>query len=305
LRRRKPTRTAPAARGCAQRSSRPDSLTDVTPLLTGAHAGAILQPDEAHCDPLRFVRAVGAEAAAHGVELRTGVEVLRIQRRGGRIESLWTTAGTVQTAEVVVAAGTWSRDLARQLGVRLPMEGGKGYHVDVATRAGDPELPIWLDEHRVVITPMGARIRMAGTLELSGDDLEVSARRVDAIVDAVRGSLPAIAARPAMSVWRGLRPCTPDGLPVIGRATGVDNAILATGHGMWGLQLAPLTGRLVAEIAAGEPPTHDMTAVQAGRFWSTIDRHTERGSPTANRRPGRTGRPPAVRAPDDRMSVSG
>jgi D-amino-acid dehydrogenase len=244
----------------------PDELASLLPLLTGSYAGAILQRDEAHCDPLRFVRSIAAAATELGVEFRTGVEVLDIRRRGDRIDDLWTTAGTLRTAEVVVAAGVWTRALARQLGARLPLEAGKGYHVDVASHDGDPGLPVWLHEHRVVITPLDGRIRMAGTLELTADDHGVSSRRVEAIVAATRGALPAIAARPALDVWRGLRPCTPDGLPIIGRPAAISNAILATGHGMWGLQLAPLTGRLVGQIATGEAPEHDITRLGPDRF---------------------------------------
>jgi D-amino-acid dehydrogenase len=243
-----------------------DELASLAPLLTGSYAGGILQRDEAHCDPLRFVRSIAAAAAELGVEFRTGVEVLEIRRRGDRVEDVWTTAGTIRTAEVVVAAGVWTRVLARQLGARLPLEAGKGYHVDVASHDGDLELPVWLHEHRVVITPLDGRIRLAGTLELTADDLGVSSRRVEAIVAATRGALPAIAARPALEVWRGLRPCTPDGLPIIGRPGAISNAILATGHGMWGLQLAPLTGRLVAQLATGETPEHDITPLQPDRF---------------------------------------
>jgi glycine/D-amino acid oxidase-like deaminating enzyme len=135
---------------------------------------------------------------------------------------------------VVVAAGVWSARLTADLGLRLPIEGGKGYHVDVPARATDPELPIWLHERRVVITPLNGRVRFAGTLELTGTDLGVDGRRVDAISDAARRALPSVGSRPALHIWRGLRPCTPDGLPIIGPSPAVDNAVLATGHGMWG-----------------------------------------------------------------------
>src|SRR6185312_10193433 len=117
-------------------------------------AGAILDPDEAHCDPHRFVQAVGRTAMENGVDIRTGVEVLELRRRGRRIESLRTTAGPLAAREVVLATGVWTGPLAHGLGLRLPLEGGKGYHVDVEARPGDPELPIWLHESRVVITPL-------------------------------------------------------------------------------------------------------------------------------------------------------
>ena len=242
------------------------ALTALAPQLIAPFAGAILYPDEAHVDPLRFVRATGARAIELGVEVRTGVEVLGLRRRGDRIDSLWTNHGDLAVGEVVIAAGVWSAGLAAQVGVHLPIEGGKGYHLDVEPRPSDPELPIWLHESRVVVTPLDGRVRLAGTLELTGTDRGVDPRRVDAIAGAVRRAMPAFASRRTVDVWRGLRPCTPDGLPVIGRPPGVENAILATGHGMWGLQLAPLTAQLVASIASGEPAAHDLRPLRPDRF---------------------------------------
>ena len=241
-------------------------LSRVGPPLAAPVAGAILYPDESHCDPQAFVSAMGARAEENGVDIRTGIEVLEIRRNGDRIESLWTTSGELPVGQVVVAAGVWSPRLIETLGLDLPIEAGKGYHVDVATRAGDPELPIWLHEDRVVITPLGERVRFAGTLELSGLDHDVSRRRVDAISDAVGRLFPAMAGRPTVDVWRGLRPCTPDGLPVIGPVPTFENVILATGHGMWGLQLAPITAQLVGQLIAGQAPSHDLTPLRPERF---------------------------------------
>ncbi len=231
-------------------------------------AGLVYDPDEAHCDPRRYVDAVGALAVDEGVDVRTGVEVLGLRCRGARIESLWTTAGDVVAGEVVLATGVWSVDLARTLGVKLPIEGGKGYHVDVEARPDDPEVPVWLHESRVVITPLDGRLRLAGTLERTGTDRGVDVRRVQAILDAARRAMPRLASRRTLEVWRGLRPCTPDGLPVIGRSARVENAVFATGHGMWGLQLAPLTGSLVAGVIAGDAPEHeqDVHPLRPDRF---------------------------------------
>jgi D-amino-acid dehydrogenase len=250
---------------------RPGVGTDALPrelasALSSDIAGTILDPEEAHCDPRRFVDAVGALAAEAGVDIRTGVEVLGLRRRGARIDSLWTTSGELAADEVVVAAGVWSASLAQRLGVRLPIEGGKGYHVDVEARPGDPGLPIWLHESRVVMTPLEGRMRLAGTLELTGTDRAVDPRRVEAIVAAARRAMPQFGPRRTLEVWRGLRPCTPDGLPVVGRAPKVENAVLATGHGMWGLQLAPVTGRLVASVVTGEQPEHDLHPLRPDRF---------------------------------------
>jgi len=200
------------------------------------------------------------------VRVCTDVEVLSLRRRGARIDRLWTTAGEITAGEVVVAAGTWTPPLLRELGHVLPVEAGKGYHVDVPAQPGDPSAPIWLHESRTVVTPLAGRMRIAGTLQLSGRDNRVDARRVDAILRQTLHALPDLVGRPALDVWRGLRPCTPDGLPAIGRPAGTDNLVLAAGHGMWGLQLAPVTGQLVASLIGGAPPSHDLRPLSPDRF---------------------------------------
>ena len=234
------------------------------PLFAADVAGAIFYPGKAHCDPRRFVAAVGDEARRLGVEIRTGVEVLELRRTGGRIDSLWTTAGDVAIGELVIAAGVWSPRFGSQLGLDLPIEAGKDYHVDVPAGDGDPALPIWLHEDRVVITPLDGRVRFAGTLELSGVNHDVSRRRVDAIGAAVGRVLPSLAARPPAHVWR-LHPCTPDGLPVIGRPPAIEDVTLAAGHGMWGLQLAPVTAELVGRVISGDDAGHDLVPLRADR----------------------------------------
>lgn len=243
-----------------------EALRDAYPSLVGDAAGAVWYPDEAHCDPLGYVQAVAQQALTDGVQVRPNVEVLSLRRRGPRVTSLWTTAGEIVAGEVVMAAGTWSPPLVRALGCALPVEGGKGYHVDVPGDRGDPPAPIWLHASRTVITPLARRVRIAGTLELTGRDERVTTRRVDAIMRQSLDALPGLVGRPVLEVWRGLRPCTPDGLPAIGRPDGVDNLVLATGHGMWGLQLAPVTGQLVATLIGGATPSHDLQPLDPNRF---------------------------------------
>ena len=152
----------------------------MAPQLSQDLAGGIFHPDEAHCDPLRFVLAIGAWATELGVEIRTMTEVLGVRRDGPRIRALQTSQGELLVDEVVLAAGVWSGRLARELELPLALEGGKGYHIDVEAQVGDPSFPIWLHESRVVITPLGARVRLAGTLELDGhrpDDRPPPCRR--------------------------------------------------------------------------------------------------------------------------------
>jgi D-amino-acid dehydrogenase len=242
------------------------ALRDAHPYLAAGAAGAVWYPDEAHCDPLAFVRAVEHEAVSAVAQVCPNVEVLSMRRRGTRISGLWTTAGEITASQVVLAAGAWTPPLVRALGYRLPVEGGKGYHVDVPAAPGDATAPVWLHDSRTVVTPLAGRTRIAGTLQLVGRDERVDTGRVDAIMRQTLGALPGLVGRPAREVWRGLRPCTPDGLPVIGRPAGLDNLVLATGHGMWGLQLAPVTGQLVAALVGGGAPSHDLRPLSPDRF---------------------------------------
>jgi D-amino-acid dehydrogenase len=270
---------SPAAFAAAKRAAaeaernglRPEVLDgaaarELEPALAVTPAGAVYYPGDAHCNPLDFVHAVGAAAAEAGATIRTRVEAIGLRRRDGRVESVATTGGDIVAGEVVVAAGAWTPLLARELGLFVPVEGGKGYHVDLEPGEGDPRLPVWFQESRVIATPLAGRVRLAGTLELAGLDLSVDRRRVEAILRAGRRGVQGLATRRVLEVWRGLRPCTPDGLPIVGRPAAYGNLVLATGHAMMGLTLAPVTGRLVAEIVTGAEPSHDLLRLRPDRF---------------------------------------
>ena len=259
------------ARGHATAGVRSEILTTreaktLEPALADGFAGAVYYPDEAHCEPAGFVHAIGRAAAEAGAEIQTRVEVISLRTRGGRVASLQTTAGEVAAETVVLAAGAWTARLAATVGVFCPLEGGKGYHVDVEAAAADPRIPVYVQESRVIATPLPGRLRLSGTLELAGLDLSVDERRVEAIVRGMERALPGLGSRPRLETWRGLRPCTPDGLPVIGRAPEAENLVLATGHAMMGLTLAPATARLVAGLVAGVPALDELAPFRPERF---------------------------------------
>jgi D-amino-acid dehydrogenase len=123
-----------------------------------------------------------------------------------------------------------------------------------------------MEEARVIATPIGGRIRLAGTLELSGLDLGVDPVRVASLGRAADRMLSLPRGARTVQVWRGLRPCTPDGLPVIGRPDGVENLVLATGHAMLGITLAPVTGEIVADLVAGAASRHALEPFSPARF---------------------------------------
>jgi len=236
---------------------------EMEPALTARVAAGVLFPREAQCDPVRLAQAVGAAAVDRGARLRTGVEAygLRSDGAGALVE---TTHGPVSAGHVVVAAGAWSGRLARTLGVRLPLQGGKGYAADWDPATAPLRMPIYMHDQRCVANPMGDRTRISGGLLLDGLDDRFDGRRVRAIADTAETIL-GVTARPRLT-WRGLRPCTPDGLPVIGAHRRAPRAVFATGHGMLGVTLAPLTGRLVAEIVAGSASHSALSALTPERF---------------------------------------
>jgi D-amino-acid dehydrogenase len=246
------------------------AVQELAPPVRGPLAGAVYYPGDAHCDPLRYVRAVGEAADAAGAKIRTRVELLGLRRRNGRVDTATTTEGDVKVGEVILAAGAWTPRLLRDVGAAIPVEGGKGYHVDLEPATGDVTLPVWFQESRVIATPLAGRLRLAGTLELAGLDLSVDQRRVDAVVRAGRTGLNGLDGRRTLEVWRGLRPCSPDGLPIVGRPDELENVVLATGHGMMGLTLAPVTAQLVGEVVAGAQPSHDLAPISPNRFRAVL-----------------------------------
>ncbi len=233
---------------------------ELEPALAPGLAGAVFHPDEAHCDPSAFVAALRDGAREHGADVRDGVEILRLRRRNGRIDGLDTTSGPLSAGTVALAAGSWTRELAREIGVHVPLEAAKGYHVEVDASPLRAGIPIYMEEARVIATPL------AGTLELDGMDMRVDPVRLQALVGAAGHTLGLPAEARTLGVWRGLRPCAPDGLPVLGRADGVGNLVLATGHAMLGITLAPVTGEIVASLVAGERPSHDVAPFAPSRF---------------------------------------
>jgi D-amino-acid dehydrogenase len=152
--------------------------------------------------------------------------------------------------QFVLAGGAWTPEMTHQLGLRLPMQGGKGYSLTLKKPAELPRLCSLLKEARVAVTPMGGKLRVGGTMEICGTDLSVSRKRVQGIIESFCKFFPAFKATDFEGIkpWSGLRPCTPDGLPCIGSFPGLQNVTVATGHAMLGLSLGPVTGQLVTDL---------------------------------------------------------
>lgn len=170
---------------------------------------------------------------------------------GGGGASGWrvlTSADEIHADRVVVAAGVWSSALLARLGVRIPLEAAKGYSVTATGSGTRPLHALYLTEAKVGCSPYAEGVRLAGTLELTGIDLSLNRRRLDAIARAASVYLRDWSPQGLKLEWAGLRPLTPDGLPFIGAVPCFSNLYLATGHGMLGVTLAPATGEALAPL---------------------------------------------------------
>lgn len=242
-----------------------DEVRAKEPAIVGRQVGGYFYPDDAHCEPYRAVQALEAEARALGVRFHEYTEVYGISNGSGR-RRLTTTRGIVEADRIVVATGPWSEAMGAMLGLRLPVIGAKGYSIVLPPAHPHPTRSIYLIERKIAVNPHRDALRIAGTLELVRRDFSINARRVDVIVRGAKGMLDIGDAPAPREVWRGLRPCTPDGMPVIGRARGRGDVWLATGHQMTGLKTATGTGLLLAQLMAGEAPSFDPEPFRADRY---------------------------------------
>jgi D-amino-acid dehydrogenase len=237
-------------------------------------AGAVYFPLDCHLSPKKLMAALTAQLSKAGVRLSWNTRVEGWKTENGRICAARTSQGDRVADEYVLAGGVWSTELARELGLRLPMQAGKGYSLTLDAPPRLPRLCAILSEARVAMTPMGDALRFGGTMELAGVDTTIDLARVRGIVESVARYLPDFSGKTFRGVraWCGLRPCSPDGLPYLGRWPDPVNLIAATGHAMMGVSLGPATGQLVAEILSDEAPTFALDLVRPDRFASRQER---------------------------------
>ena len=226
------------------------------PDVTMDVSGSVYFPKDCHLVPHRFMASLESESKRAGARFLWNTEVTGFRREGGRLRSVRTTEGEVEAEEFVLCGGSWSPVLSRELGLKLPMQAGKGYSLTVAQPRQLPRICSIFTEARIAVTPMGSALRFGGTMEIAGLNEDINPLRVRGIIEAVSKYYPKFEERDfdGIQPWRGLRPVSPDGLPYLGRTKRFVNLTLATGHAMLGLSLAPATGRVITQILAGEPP---------------------------------------------------
>jgi D-amino-acid dehydrogenase len=245
-------------------------LKELEPEIEINVAGGVLYPGDAHISPNQFVSKMYTYLKAkENVKFVLQSEVIAINKEKNEIKSVITASGEeIKGDEYVLAAGSFSGNLVKQLTINLPMLGGKGYSLTVQQQAEKLSTPTILCEARVAITPWDNIIRFGGTMELGGEEYKINPLRVEGIVNSINKYFPKYDCTPLLkaSPWSGLRPCPPDGLPYIGRFRRTPNLIAATGHSMMGLSLAPATGKIVNAIVSGIIPEVDIAHFTPDRY---------------------------------------
>ena len=245
----------------------PEKLKQVEPGIQMDVRGAVHYPGDAHVTPHVFMRQMVNQLKQEGVVFLPGKEISGIHDHGSTGAEASTADGDILRAQkIVVATGSWSGKLLKKTGYRLPMQDGKGYSMTLERPSLKPSIPSILHEARVAITPMGDDLRISGTLEISGMDDKVNPHKVNSILKAVPEYYPGMKIKDAGPVWFGYRPCTPDGMPYIGPLQSDSAVIMATGHAMMGLSLAPVTGRIVKDMLAGISSGHALNKTEPSRF---------------------------------------
>ncbi len=228
--------------------------------------GAVYFDSDAHMTPDNFMSEMSTYLKDNGVIFFSNEEVVDVEISNNSIAKVKTNKQDFIVDEVVLSAGSWSPLLTKKLDIKIPIQAGKGYRIDVE-RETNITIPAILCEAKVAVTPMNGFTRFAGTMEIAGINHRINPVRVNAIANAASQYYDnlEIKGKEKKSAACGLRPCSPDGLPYIGKSLKCNNLTIATGHAMMGWSLGPATGKLVSEIISAKKSSLDLEAFHPDR----------------------------------------
>jgi D-amino-acid dehydrogenase len=230
--------------------------------------GAVLFKDDCHINPGRFMIVLKKYLEGKGVQFKLNTTVTGFEKQINKISAVITDKGKFEGDEFIVATGSWLPGVAKMLGIKLFLQSGKGYSYTYDQVQKNIRYPAILKEGRCAMTPWGHQLRIGGTMEISGINERILPKRMKGIYESVKSFYPGLQIDPPSidKIWHGLRPVTPDGLPYIGRTKKIENVVIAGGHAMVGVSMAPGTGKLVTEIIERKKTTVDMHAFSIERF---------------------------------------
>lgn len=230
--------------------------------------GAVHYRCDSHLYPNKLIPQLIKHLKSAGVKIEGSNGVKQIITEKGKIKKVIAERGEYDADVVVMAGGSWLPQLAKMAQIPIPLMPGKGYSFTYDQPQKKLNVPAILCEARVAITPMNGHMRYGGTMEIAPVNNKINLHRVEGIVESVPKYFPGIQLEvpKEKDIWFGFRPCSPDGLPYLGRTTKLNNLIIAGGHAMMGLSLGPATGKVVADLANGHKPEVDISAFNPERF---------------------------------------
>jgi len=235
-------------------------------LLPGKSAGAWFYEGDCHMRPEALLASWRERLIEAGVQILDACEARSFVRQGRSARALTTNQGDLSADAFVLATGAWTPKLEKELGVAIPIQPGKGYSLTMKRPALAPERPLIFEEDKVVATPFEDGYRLGSTMEFAGYDSKIRPGRLALLEKAARYYLRDPVADPVREDWYGWRPMTPDGKPILDRAPRIDNLLIAAGHNMLGLTMAPATGKLVSEMLSGTETHIDPRPYSLSRF---------------------------------------
>jgi D-amino-acid dehydrogenase len=252
-----------------------DEAVEAEPLLRAdACAGAIRREAERQIRPDKLINALVERLGRMGVPILTQTSCLGVVRSGQKVAALQTPEGPIRGNAYVLAPGAGLSALASQVGVRIPVEGGRGYSFDVPRDGLPLRTPVYVYDGRLALTPFREFTRVVGMMELGMRAATVRAGAIETMNHVGAATFRHWPRREAGDAWAGLRPMTPDGLPVIGAVEGIDNLYVAGGHGMLGVTLCLRTGTAIAACIRGEPTDPILEPFRPCRFARKVPRST-------------------------------
>jgi D-amino-acid dehydrogenase len=241
-------------------------LGDLDAALADGLAGAYCYEDDGYLRPDKLNSAWVERLTARGVTFLDHCKLSGIEKKDGKVTGLVTPRGRIEADRYVFAVGAWSSKLASDLECDIPVEPGKDYSVTMSAPTKLPKYPMLFPEAHIGVTPFSDSFRIGSMMEFAGFDDSIPAFRIEQLIDSARPYLDISPAPVIEDKWYGWRPMTWDGLPIVGRVPRLSNALLATGHNMLGLTLAPVTGKAIADLVAEKPATLPLDALSPTRF---------------------------------------
>ncbi len=240
-------------------------VQELVPCLAPIFRSGLLLPKNGRTkNPHQLVTALADIAQRNGARVLRG-KVEGFRSEGAAVKAVVIDGEAHATQQVVIAAGAASRDLAAQLGCRLPLEAERGYHITIADPGVMPRMPVTHTDAKFACAPMNVGLRLAGTAEFGGLNAEPNWQRTEVLKRQAQRMFPGVRLD-SVSVWSGNRPSLPDGLPVLGQAPQFDNAWFAFGNSHFGMSAGPVMGKLAAELVSGQQGSIDLTPFRPARF---------------------------------------